>query len=153
MTRGSTLTEPCVPSYASGVLDVPTIAALARPILVADANVRAAFVFGSVARGRANAESDVDVAVVGSGVDVLALGAALGAALEREVDVVELGLESPIPLLRAVLREGCRVYERTSGAAAAFAAHARSVVELDGPGYDRMARAFMTRVARQGVGG
>ena len=135
------------------MLDVPTIAAIARPILVADANVRAAFVFGSVARGRARDDSDVDIAVVGSGVDVLGLGAALGAALEREVDVVEFGLESSIPLLRAVLREGCRIYEKTSGAAAAFAAHARSVVELDGPGYDRMVHAFMNRVARQGVGG
>jgi hypothetical protein len=33
-----------------------------------------------------------------------------------------------------------------------FASHARSVLDLDGPGYDRMMRAFMARVARRGVG-
>jgi uncharacterized protein len=134
------------------VLDVQTIATLARPVLAADPTVRAAFLFGSVARQRASGASDVDIAIVGAVVDPLALSAALSAAIKREIDVVELGLESPIPLLRAVLREGKRVYERAPGLAAAFASHARSVVDLDGPGYDRMMRAFLARVARQGVG-
>lgn len=134
------------------MVDLETVATLSRPILAADPKVRAAFVFGSVARGRASSASDVDVGVVGSGVDSLALAAALSAALNRDVDVVELDLESPIPLLRAVLGEGRRVYERSPGLAATFASHARSVVELDGPGYDRMMRAFLARVARRGVG-
>ena len=136
----------------AAVLDVRAIAALARPVLAADTNVRAAFLFGSMARGRATESSDVDIAVVGQGVDVLALGAALGAVLQRDVDVVELDLEAPIPLLRAVMSEGRRIYERAPGMAATFASHARSVLDLDGPNYDRMMRAFMARVAQRGVG-
>lgn len=97
-------------------------------------------------------EFSPDFAVVGRAIDVLSLGATLSATFQREVDVVELELDSPIPLLRAVLREGRRIYERTPGAAATFASRARSVLDLDGPSYDLMMRAFMARVAQRGVG-
>ena len=134
------------------VYDPSTVAVLAAPVFAADSAVGAAFVFGSVARGRATDASDVDIGVVGEAVDTLCLAAALTSLLRHEVDVVELRLDSPIPLLRAVLRDGRRIYERAPGVAASFASHARSVVDLDGPGYDRMVRAFLARVARQGVG-
>lgn len=134
------------------MLDFSILRRRTEPVLAADPRVRAAFVFGSVARGRATERSDVDLAVVGDDIDVLALGAELAAVLQQEVDVVELGLESPIPLLRTVLREGRLVYEQRPGMAATFASHARSIVDLDGPGYDRMMRAFLARVAERGVG-
>lgn len=134
------------------MLDLASLRTRAAPVLAASPNVRAAFVFGSVARGRATERSDIDFAVVGEGIELLELGAALERTFRRKVDVVELSLESPIPLLRAVLGDGLLVYERSSGAAASFASLARSIVELDGPGYDLMMRAFMKRVARQGVG-
>lgn len=135
------------------MLSVVEVVRAATPILAAVPEVRAAFVFGSVARGRTHDGSDVDIAVVGTGVDPLALRAALDAALGRDVDVVELSLQSPVPLLRAVLREARLVYERAPGLAAGFASQARSVLDLDGPGYDLMMSAFLRRVARQGVGG
>lgn len=134
------------------MLDARALPALCHPALASDDRVRAAFVFGSVARGKARPDSDVDIAVVGHGIDTLALGAALSTALRCEVDVVELGLQAPIPLLRSVLRDGLRIYERDAGAAAEFLSRARSVVELDGPAHDRMMRTFMKRVAERGVG-
>lgn len=134
------------------MLEVRALPALCHPALAGAAGVRAAFVFGSVARGKARPDSDVDIAVVGQGIDTLSLSAALSMALGREVDVVEVGLQTPIPLLRSVLRDGRRVYERDAGAAGEFLSRARSVVELDGPAHDRMMATFMKRVAERGVG-
>jgi len=134
------------------MLEVRALPALCHPALASEAGVRAAFVFGSVARGKARPDSDVDIAVVGHGIDTLSLAATLGTALRCEVDVVEIGLQSPIPLLRSVLRDGRRIYERDGGAAAEFLSRARSVVELDGPAHDRMMQTFMKRVAERGVG-
>ncbi|HSW29056.1 MAG TPA: nucleotidyltransferase domain-containing protein [Longimicrobiales bacterium] len=72
------------------------VAGLARPdeicrILLADlAGVDAAFVYGSVARDDARPDSDVDVFVVGAGVDEIELArrtSEAGALLGREVNV------------------------------------------------------------------
>lgn len=129
-----------------------TLSVLCQPTLASEPAVRAAFVFGSVARGTAQPASDVDIAVVGRDIDVLALAAKLSSALHTEVDVVEIGFETAIPLLRSVLRDGVRIYERSPGSAAEFLSRARCTVELDGPNYDLMANAFMKRVAQRGVG-
>jgi predicted nucleotidyltransferase len=128
------------------------LAVQCRPEFEAAVGVRAAILFGSVARGQANSSSDVDIAVVGEGVDILALGARLGAAVGCDVDVVEVSFASPIPLLRSLLRDGRVVYERAPGQGIDFLARARVVNELDAPGYDRMMSRFMNRVARNGVG-
>jgi predicted nucleotidyltransferase len=134
------------------VLDTRALASQCEAVLAAEPRLRAAIVFGSVARGKASAASDVDIAVVGSDIDTLALGAALSQLVGRDVDVVEVSFESPIPLLRALLRDGRILYERNPGQAAEFLSRVRTVLDLDGPGYDFMLGAFMERVARRGVG-
>ena len=134
------------------MLEPKTLRVLCQTTLASRPSVRAAFVFGSVARGTARPDSDVDIAVVGHEIDVLALAAELSPRLHAEVDVVEIGLETAIPLLRSVLRDGIRIYEQSRGSAAEFLSRARFTVELDGPGYDRMVTAFMKRVAQRGVG-
>jgi predicted nucleotidyltransferase len=61
------------------------------------AGLQVALLFGSMARGRARPDSDVDLAVFGD-VDPLALSGALSTMLCREVDVVRIE-GAPIPLL------------------------------------------------------
>jgi predicted nucleotidyltransferase len=112
----------------------------------------AAILFGSVARGTDTPVSDLDVAVVGHGVDPYGLAAELARRIGREVDVVEVGDMSPIPLLRAVLRDGVVLYERERGEATRFRVRALTVLDLDGPAYDRMMHKFLQRVAERGVG-
>lgn len=114
--------------------------------------MRAALLFGSVAREQATPSSDVDIAVVGEGVDVLGLSTDLSLLLRREVDVVAVSPEVSLPLLRSILRDGRVLYERAPGQAASFLAQARAVNELDTPNYERMMSRFMSRVARRGVG-
>ena len=90
--------------------------------------IQAAYVFGSVASGRARADSDVDVAVL---IDRrvppgrilkyrLKLMADLGTALHRsDVDVVILNEASPL-LAHRVLSQGTLVFERSASARVRF---------------------------------
>jgi len=90
--------------------------------------IQAAYVFGSVASGRARADSDVDVAVL---IDRrvppgrilkyrLKLMADLGTALHRsDVDVVILNEASPL-LAHRVLSQGTLVFERSAPARVRF---------------------------------
>jgi len=90
--------------------------------------IEAAYVFGSVAAGRARADSDLDVAVL---VDEtvrpsrmltyrLQLMADLGAALRRrDVEVVVLN-EAPPLLAHRVLSRGTLVFERSRAARVRF---------------------------------
>jgi uncharacterized protein len=84
--------------------------------------IQAAYVFGSVATGRARPDSDIDVAVLvderaspnGTLKVRLQLMADLGSALGRsDVEVVILN-ESPILLAHRVLSQGVLVYERSA---------------------------------------
>jgi predicted nucleotidyltransferase len=69
-------------------------------------DVELALLFGSVARGAARDDSDVDVAVVAPGVDLLALAAALGEAIGSEVDLSSLDeRDITIPLLAEIVRD------------------------------------------------
>src|SRR5438876_672521 len=90
--------------------------------------IQAAYVFGSVASGRARADSDVDVAVlldrrVRPGRILkyrLKLMADLGTALHRsDVDVVILNEASPV-LAHRVLSQGTLVFERSASARVRF---------------------------------
>ncbi|MCA9650317.1 MAG: nucleotidyltransferase domain-containing protein [Myxococcales bacterium] len=113
--------------------------------------VRVAIVFGSRARGTARPDSDLDLAVVAPGVDLVALGAELGAALGVELDVIGLG-DPPIPLLDQIVQEGIVVHEAHPGAGALWRSHTLATLETDRPWYDRMSNAWLARVAKEGLG-
>jgi predicted nucleotidyltransferase len=90
--------------------------------------VAAAYVFGSVATGRARPDSDIDIGVLLARrlparralSYRLALAADLGAALRRsEIDVVVLNDASPL-LAQRVLSRGRLVFERSASAQVRF---------------------------------
>jgi predicted nucleotidyltransferase len=113
-------------------------------------DVRLALLFGSQARGRAGAGSDVDVAVLAPGVDGLELASELSHAIGREVDVI--ALEDPsVPLLAQLVRDSIVVHEGVPGAAASWRARALLALEIDGPWYARMRDAWLARVAERGL--
>jgi uncharacterized protein len=113
-------------------------------------DVRVAVLFGSSARGTARLDSDVDLAVDAPTMDLLTLGAELGAALDREVDVVELA-DASIPLLEHVVRDGIVVHEGHRGAGALWRSRTLATLETDRPWYHRMRDAWLARVAREGL--
>lgn len=92
----------------------------------------------------------MDIGVEGSALNTIALSVELSTELGRDVDVVALSPELPIPLLRQILRDGKVVYERFPHAGEAFRSRARWALETDGPGYDRMRDAWLKRVASRG---
>jgi len=75
--------------------------------------VKAATVYGSVARGTAREDSDLDVGVVGSkaltGKQHIALLGALGGAFGRPVDLIDLRTVRG-PVLREALTTGVVIY-------------------------------------------
>jgi uncharacterized protein len=123
----------------------PVVEAL-RGALAGRHDIRLALLFGSRARGRARAGSDADVAVLGKGLDLLALAADLSKAARVEVDVVSLE-EPGYPLLNAVLRDGILLHEGERHAEARWRTRAILQTETDRPGYERMRDAFLKRLA------
>lgn len=92
----------------------------------------AVYLFGSVARGRARADSDVDVAVLYQ-VDPprtleglpLDLEDDLARLLGRPADVVALN-RAPVDLIHRVLRDGILILERDRAARIAFEVRSRN---------------------------
>jgi len=113
-------------------------------------DVHVALLFGSRARGRARADSDVDLAVLAPGLDLLDLAANLSVALDLEVNVADLA-DASIPLLQAIVRDGILVHEGKRGAAARWRSHALTTLETDGPWYARMSEAWLRHVAERGL--
>jgi uncharacterized protein len=113
-------------------------------------NVGLALVFGSVARATARDDSDLDVAVAGTDVDVLGIAAALSRAVGRDVHVVPLA-DASIPLLEEIIDHGIVVHEGRPGAAATWRSHALADLELDRPWYARQRDAWLRRVAADGI--
>lgn len=111
--------------------------------------IELAILFGSMARGRASASSDLDLAVRGE-VDVLGLIADASAATGRPVDVVRLERASTA-LLVEVMRDGIIVYERMKGDAAAFMTSTWITLSLDLPAHERMESAWLASVAKRGL--
>ena len=109
-------------------------------------DIRLALLFGSRARGRARPDSDADVAVLGRGLDLLAIAADLSDAGRVEVDVVSLD-DPGYPLLNALLRDSIVLHEAERGAAARWRSRALLDAELDRPGYERMRDAFLRKLA------
>lgn len=128
-----------------------TLACL-RQALGAVAGVRLALLFGSVARGAEQAESDLDLAVdVAEDVDLPDLSAALSRAIGREVELVRLR-DAGVPLLDELVRDAITVHEGTPGAAARWRAHTLVDLEIDRPWFARMRDAWLRRVAERGLG-
>ena len=126
------------------------IAAL-RSALAQRPDVRLALLFGSVARGRARPDSDLDVAVLGRDLDLPTLAADLSLAAGREVDVVDLA-EAGYPLLRALLRDSVVLHQGAPGAAADWRTRAILETETDRPWFERMRDAYLKRLAAGGDG-
>ncbi len=104
-----------------------------------------ALLFGSLARGRARADSDVDVAVLGEGLDLGEIAARLSEATEREAHVVRLE-DATIPLLEELVAESIVVSER-NGRAATRRSHTLADLELDRPWFRRQRDAWLAREA------
>lgn len=107
-----------------------------------------ALLFGSVARGNARDDSDVDVAVLGAGLDLGELSARISEATGREAQVVRLG-DATIPLLDELLAEGIVIAEQP-GRAAAWRSHTLADLELDRPWFRRQRDAWLSREAGRG---
>jgi hypothetical protein len=106
--------------------------------------------FGSRARGAARGDSDIDLAVLAPGCDLLQLSAEVSMATGKSVDVVSL--ERPtIPLLEQIIRDGEVLHEGSPGRAAAWWSCALAMLETDRPWYTRMSDAWLRRVAREGL--
>lgn len=112
--------------------------------------VSLALVFGSIARGTARDDSDLDVAIAGIGVDVLDVAAALSREVGRDVQVVRLE-DASIPLLDEIIDHGVVVHEGRPGAAAAWRSHALADLELDRVWYALQRDAWLKRVAAVGL--
>ena len=112
--------------------------------------VRVAIAFGSRVRGTSTPTSDLDLAIVGGGAELLTLRAALTRGCGIEVDLVLLD-DPPIGLLEAILAHGEVVYEATPGAAAAWRSRTLATLETDRPGFARMRDSWLRQVAARGV--
>ncbi len=118
--------------------------------LAGRSDIRVALLFGSQARGTAGARSDVDVAVLAPGVDLLDVAAELSIALGEEIDVISL--ESiDIPLARQLIDQAVPVHEARPGCYAGWRSRTLAMLEIDGPWYERMRDAWINRVAERGL--
>jgi len=125
-----------------------TAIAAIRKVLVQHPEVRLGILFGSVAKGKARTDSDVDIAISAPVSSVLPLMGEL--SLSCEVDVVRVETAG-IPLLDELLQDGLLAYEAKPGAFAAWRSRTMMMLETDRPAYNRMRDAFLKRLA-QGMG-
>ena len=92
--------------------DPQPIQSTLRDALARAADLRLAMIFGSVARGEARANSDIDVAVLAdhtlSADERIRLIESIAQTTGRAVDLVDLTTAGP-PLLGEILRDGIRL--------------------------------------------
>lgn len=136
-----------VPSSASAVGNLQN---RLRSVLCTLPTVRLALLFGSRARGTANAGSDIDVAILAPGENLLALGSALNQAVGATVDIVSLE-EPGFALLEELVKNSVPIYEAAPGTAASWRSHALSELDLDRRGFERMRDAWLEQVANEGI--
>ncbi len=118
-----------------------------RSILVELSAVRLAVLFGSAARGSDTPRSDVDLAVLLADDDpgqLWAIDLAVGSALRRTVDLVDLRRAPPLLRLE-IARDGVPIIEREAGAWRRFKARAM----LDWWDWAPLARRFHQLAARR----
>ncbi|HEY6879668.1 MAG TPA: nucleotidyltransferase domain-containing protein [Polyangiales bacterium] len=126
---------------------VDEVRGAARTVFARHPGVRVALLFGSLARGAARPDSDIDVAVVGTGADLSTCASELSVQLGREVDVVSLDSDPPVPLVRELLRDAVCVYEAEPGAEATLRSRLLWTLETDGPMIDALARRYLEHLA------
>jgi len=129
--------------------------------LATQPDVVAAYLFGSLAQGRATAHSDVDIAVLltrapdllaGEPDRQLQLMGDLRRFADREVDVVVLNTAPPL-LQNQVLKYGRRLYERDRRARVDFEVRAGQVYADLKPMYDFHTRDLLQKIKEVGLGG
>ncbi|HEY7215832.1 MAG TPA: nucleotidyltransferase domain-containing protein [Thermoanaerobaculia bacterium] len=128
--------------------ETATLVASLREALRGRQDVHLAILFGSRARGRARPDSDVDLAVQGENLDVLALARDLSLATRHEVDVVNLARDVGYPLLNAIARDAIFVHQGRRGAGGRWLSHTIARLETDRPWYERMRDAYLKKLAR-----
>jgi predicted nucleotidyltransferase len=122
-----------------------------RGALAGRKEITLALLFGSFARDRARPDSDVDVAVLGRDLDLLALAADLSDAVKRQVDLVDLA-QVGYPLTQALLRDGIVLHQGAPGAGAEWRTRAILDIETDRPWFERMRDAYLKHLAARGNG-
>ncbi|MCX6030231.1 MAG: nucleotidyltransferase domain-containing protein [Chloroflexi bacterium] len=137
--------------------------------LATQPDIVAAYLFGSMAQGRAAAHSDVDIAVLlnripdgvvcdgeilptGAADRRLALMAEFRRFADREVDVVILN-EAPIILQNQVLRYGRRLIESDRRARVDYEVRAGQIYADLKPMYDFQTRDLLQKIKEVGLGG
>lgn len=126
------------------------IAARAAPILTRSAGATYLILFGSVARGRFHALSDVDLAVGGplAADSLRLLERDLELSLGRPTQVVSIA-KAPPALRARIFREGLVLWERDHEARVRD--HARAIVDyLD---YEDLESLYLSRVRARALGG
>lgn len=127
--------------------------------LATQPDVIAAYLFGSLAQGRAHPQSDIDVAVLLEPMDVetafnrrLRLMEYLRPYADREVDVVVLNTAPPL-LQYQVLKHGRLLYERERSGRAEFEVRVGEVYADLKPMRDFFAQALSQEIKEVGLGG
>lgn len=127
--------------------------------LATQPDVIAAYIFGSLAEGRATPHSDVDTAILfADASDPLAVGdrqlqlmGELERFTDREVDVVILNT-APLILQNQVLRHGRLLYERDQRARVDFEVRAGKIYDDLKPMYDFHTRDLLQKIKEVGLG-
>jgi predicted nucleotidyltransferase len=133
-------------------LPIEALRAIAGEQARANAGLRLVVLFGSVARGGARADSDVDIGVLGGGFwQQLALGSALAGELGREPHVVDLRHASDV-LSYEVARAGVPLFESEPFAWARFQATAASRYFDFQCARERCAAGLRQRLLREAAG-
>lgn len=136
----------------------PILAALCE-YLAAQPDVVAAYVFGSVAQGRARPQSDVDIAVLlAADLDEetrfdrrLRIGWEVERIIGRQTDLVVLD-DAPPLLQHQVLKHGRLIFERDRAARVEFEVRAGKIYADLKPMYDFFKTALLKEIREVGLG-
>lgn len=128
------------------------------PAILAEYPVRLAYVYGSVARGTATPQSDVDIGVLFeesvTDYDQLILSLRLERRLQNAVDLplqVEAGAMNTMPVLvlGEVVRDGILIYAREQADRLAYEKAIREAYAVERPRLEAYYRAYMRNLLEE----